>query len=103
MSRIKIFVESQDEKTWEEICDEVATGKTNYIDFRGVVFNRVKRGHWIPRYDEWLSKRMGEPYRSKEEWYAEECECSVCNGAMVMQEDWKYCRYCGAKMDEEVQ
>lgn len=59
-----------------------------------------KHGHWIPRYDEWLSKRMGEPYRSKEEWYAEECECSVCNGAMVMQEDWKYCPYCGAKMDE---
>ena len=87
MSRIKIFVESQDEKTWEEICDDVATGKTNYIDFKGVVFNRVKHGHWIY---ERLTNTNGGSYSVV--W------CSNCQAHIP----WvtKYCPYCGAKMDE---
>lgn len=95
MSRIKIFVESQDEKTWEEICDDVATGKTNYIDFKGVVFNRVKHGHWTDN-----------GHIGKRRW------CSVCGGIAFEEYDdyglaevteTDYCPHCGAKMDEKVE
>ena len=77
----------EDEKTWEEICDDVATGKTNYIDFRGVVFNRVKHGHWEQIWED--ANQI-------------QARCSCCGMVFWIGKgrDGNYCPNCGAKMDE---
>lgn len=90
MSNVKFYIEPQDGKTYEEICDEVENGVTHTIIFRGVKFVKPKEGYW------WHCEGM---------LICSECGTEYYDDIMEYTGDEvpEFCPHCGADMREESQ
>jgi DNA-directed RNA polymerase subunit RPC12/RpoP len=81
---------------WNKIAESAFFSAAEKGKIRAAIENEpgenvkpVVHAHWVACEDE----------------YEDEYKCSACGGiqffAIAQEEGWKYCPYCGARMDEE--